>query len=174
MSQFLVPNNYYTLYCKEVVQSGEGPAPSGASFISVTGSSAGAALPPSSGVVKVVFGNASTPGADSQGSPANWTWDAANSQLNIIKGGLFLITFNYYIQATGTNGQIAIADSAEPTDFYPMATPANTTAFNGILSFSRITRLTDASTFYFVVTNRSAIGQVTLNSCNFSLTQLGA
>ena len=174
MSQFLVPNNYYTLYCKEVIQTGEGPAPGGASFLSVSGSSANAVIPSSSGDVKVVFGAASTPGADSQGSPTNWTWDANNSQVNVIKGGLFLITFNYYVTAAGINGQVSIADSAEPSNSYPMTTPVTAAAFSGVLSFSRITRLTDASTFYFIINNRATAGSVNVGTCNFSLTQLGA
>ena len=168
------PNDYYTIYCKEVIQSGEGPAPAGASYISVTGSSGYAVLPTQSGDVKVVFGNASTPGADSTGSPDNWTWDAVNSQLNIIKGGLFLITFNYFVNATSLNNQIAIADSAEPSNFYPMTTPSAVADLSGVLSFSRITRLTDASTFYFIVRNFSSAGTTNLGTCNFSLTQLGA
>jgi hypothetical protein len=174
MSQFLVPNNYYTLYCKEVIQGGEGPAPAGASFISVTGSSANAVIPSSSGDVKVVFGATSTAGADSQGSPANWTWDPVNSQLNVIKGGLFLITFNYYVVAAGINGQVSIADSAEPSNSYPMSTPVTAAAFSGVLSFSRITRLADASTFYFIINNRATAGSVNAGTANFSLTQLGA
>lgn len=173
-ANIFVPNDYYTIYCKEVIQSGEAPPSGGASYISVTGSSANAVLPSQSGDVKVVFGASSTAGADSTGTPDNWTWDAVNSQLNIVKGGLFLITFNYFVQASSLNNQIAIADSAEPTDFYPMTSPSSATAFSGVLSFSRITRLTDASTFYFIVRNFSSAGTVNLNTCNFSLTQLGA
>jgi hypothetical protein len=173
-ANIFVPNDYYTIYCNKVVQSGEGPPAGGASYISVTGSSAGAVLAPQSGDVKVVFGNASTPGADSTGKDTNWTWDAANSQLNVIKGGLFLITFNYYVNATGLNNQIAIADSAEPTNFYPMTTPSAVAAFSGVLSFSRITRLANDSTFSFIVRNFSSAGTTNIYTCNFSLTQLGA
>ena len=173
-ANIFVPNDYYTIYCKEVIQSGEAPPAGGASYLSVTGNSANAVLPSQSGDVKVVFGAASAPGPDSTGTPANWTWDAPNSQLNIVKGGLFLITFNYFIQASGINGQIAIADSAEPSNYYPMASPLTATTWSGVLSFSRITRLTDASTFYFIVKNLSSAGTVYVNSCNFSLTQLGA
>jgi len=172
-ANIFVPNDYYTIYCNKVVQSGESPV-GGASYLSVTGSSANAVLPSSSGDVKVVFGASSTAGADSTGTPTNWTWDPVNSQVNIVKGGLFLITFNYYVQATGINGQVSIADSAEPSNFYPMTTPITATALNGVLSFSRITRLTDASTFYFIVNNRATAGSVNLGTCNFSLTQLAS
>ena len=43
-----------------------------------------------------------------------------------------------------------------------------------IYYFSRITRLTDASTFYFIINNRATAGSVNVGTCNFSLTQLGA
>ena len=43
-SSLLQPNNYLTVYCQKIVQSGENPPAGGASYLSVTGSSVGAVI----------------------------------------------------------------------------------------------------------------------------------